>query len=382
MVMYQTLRHTSRTRGLRHAARPRIADDSATFDGVYLRPSVDNGGNVPASGNLCFSPDIWISGTTPINPATLATTDSYGQISQDNIAFGQTNFIYVRAANGTTAPLSRTVQLYYAPSSVIQWPSNWMNNLIPTDQTDAQGHPALITNITNLGAGAIGVADNVFQWANVPELPAGADHYCLFAQLNDANNSNPFPDPMTQIDMAVLIKNNLAWGWRNTAEVAGNVASWSNQVGLNVPANQPAGQYRLFVMPSAGYIGWSVAFQCSQNGADGQPISMPPTLITSAGQLAGITCNLNPGFNASITVSMFQNGAPASPTGSKISLTATYFPKTGQEVTRAIGAGLVDWRLQQRLRNAFGGITPLPEIALGAQHYKVGPAASANRRSQ
>jgi hypothetical protein len=365
-----------RTKGLRQAPAPRFVDATATFNGTYMRPNLDNGGTVPATGAICTSPDIWISGTQPLDPSSLITAASYQASSGNNIAVADTNFIYVRGMNGAATPQTNTVQLYYAPSALIQWPSGWQLNVIPTDL----GAPS--TDIVNLALGAIGVAQNTFQWSNVQAPPAGSDHYCLFAQLNDAANSNPFPTPGSQVDMAALITNNLGWAWKNTVEVPGNQATFQYQMGFSVDLGQPTGLYNVYVTPK-GFHGWSVSFQCSEVDMNGKQIAIPQTLITQDGQLSGVICQLEPGFNSTVTISMFQNGAPAGQPGDSIVVNGSFQTSAAADVDRAIAEGLVDRPLQQYMNVVRPpGIHPTPWVRLGAQQYRIAsmPAGGARLR--
>jgi hypothetical protein len=348
---------------------PRVALDTATFNGVYMRPNIANGGAVPALAPVCTSPDIWIGGTTPVGnfQTALATATSYQTESSNNVTMNHDNYIYVRGLNNTSAAQTRSVQLYYAPSGVIQWPGQWQNNVIKTDQ----GNTA--ANITGLAAGAVGVADQTFLWPNVQPPPPGSDHYCLFAQFNDANNSNPFPDIFTQLDMAALITNNLAWGWRNVTLVDGGQPTWQVKVPLTIAQNMRTAVYSLFVNP-VGFLNWTVSFTCSQADADGNPIVLAPTTITQNGATYGApSFRLNPGFNAIVTIVMQNNGNAASP-GAKVPLTCTY-QTAPHEVEEVIRRGLVDWRLMSRLRRAFGTqIGPTPVVPLGSMTHQHAPA--------
>jgi hypothetical protein len=376
--MHESLRSNSRLRGLRPAARPLVdAATAAAVPDIYLRPNTDSTGSIPSSDPITSCPDIWIT-QVPVSPASLTTATSYANSSGSSISLGgDANFVYVRGKNGATAPLSRTVQLYYAPSAIIQWPGNWVNNQIPTDQ----GPQNFQTNITNLASGAIGVADNVFQWTNVQPPSGGSDHYCLFAQLNDASGTlNPFPNVETQVDMAALVRNNLLWGWRNTQEVSGSDATWTHQMGLSIPASMASGSYFVFVN-NKGFLGWQVSFVCSQTDANGTPIQLPKTVIQQDNELHGVVCQLNSGFNASVTVSMFQGSAGSAPFGSRMSVKAAFQPNSPQDVARAFSEGLVDSRLQRHM--AFTrppGVTPNPWLGLGDQNYHVGSAMTGNSR--
>jgi hypothetical protein len=377
--MLARVRNEYGRRGTVAVPRPSIAAATSTFNGTYMRPNLANGGSVPATGTMCESPDIWIAGTTPVAnfQTALAATASYATQSSSNIytggpGGGPSNYIYVRGTNGATTTQSNTVQLYYSPNGVIQWPSQWQNNTIPTDQGTN------VANINNLAPGQVGVADATFLWSNVQPPPAGSDHYCLFAQLNNATNSNPFPQVYTQLDMAALIANNLGWGWRNTVEVASNVPTWSYNMTLTIPENIPTtATYFVYVNPT-GFIGWNVAFKCSETDANGNPIQLLSTAIQQNGQLAGTNCVLEPGFNAVVTIEMYSNNVASSP-GATIPLGCSY-QTTTTEADLAINSGLVDWGLM-RLMSYYGiGIGPTPWVPLGSQSYTIAPTTPNNVR--
>lgn len=275
------------TSGPKMVATPRTAQAASTFNGIYMRPNLNNGGTVPSGGPLCQCPDIWPDGTQPIAnfQTALATTQSYQTQSPSTIAVLASNNLYVRGANGASTDQSVNVTLYYANSALIQHPSYWENNIIPTDQGNSSA------NITNLAPGAIGVADQTFVWQNASP-PSGSGHCCLIAQFNDASNSNPLPDPGTQLDMSQLLLNNLGWGWLNVSFVVppSGFASWEFSTSLSVPANFPsATNYDILVSP-VGYTGWSVGFQCSQTDSNNNPITLNKTPITGDGQNYGKTC--------------------------------------------------------------------------------------------
>lgn len=178
---------------------------------IYLRPNLGSTGAVPAPPPLSTCPDIWVAGSLPMPnfQAALAAPASYQQQSLEPIVPGVDYYVYVRGMNGGTAVQSVSVTLYFAPSNLLEWQSIWGSNVIPTDGGSATA------SITAVAPGQVGVADAAFVWRNVPPPPPGSDHYCLIAQLNDANDSNPFPDVGDSFDMGELVANNLGWGWLN-----------------------------------------------------------------------------------------------------------------------------------------------------------------------
>lgn len=364
--------------GPRIVPAPRTALDASTFNGTYLRPNLSNAGTVPAQGPYSTCPDIYPAGTTPVAhfQTALATTQSYQTDPPDQITLGYDNYIYVRGLNGASTNRTNTVQLYYAPNAIIQWPGQWQNNTIQTDQGNTQA------NITNLAPGQIGVADQTFLWKDVQPPPSGSNHYCLFAQFNDANNSNPFPAVYTQLDMATLISTNLGWGWRNVALVSAALPTWQYEMGLTIPQNVPTtANYFVYVTPT-GFTGWQVAFNCSQLDVNGKAIILPQQTILQNGALMGVTCSLAPGFNAIVTIYMFQGHAASNP-GATIPLGCSYQTASPSEAEEAVRRGIVDGAFMRKVQRAFGPeIGPTPWVGLGAQTYRLVPPGSAAVRSQ
>src|ERR1700742_302326 len=82
---------------------PSFAPMATPFNGVYMRPNLSNGGQVPAAGPYCTCPDIWPSGPTPVPnfQTALATSSSYNSNPPDQITLYMDNYIYVRGYNGT-----------------------------------------------------------------------------------------------------------------------------------------------------------------------------------------------------------------------------------------------------------------------------------------
>lgn len=352
------------TRGPVGMPTPRVLAATSTFNGTYLRPNSGSDGSVPAPGPYCSSPDIWLAGTTPIAnyQTALATAQSYASSSSNNIYSGQNNIIYIRGRNGASATKTNNVTLYYSPSGVIQQPSKWQNNIITTDQGARTG------NINNLSPGAIGVCDATFLWQTPPPPPPGSDHYCLFAQFNDANNSNPFPSVETALDMGSLIMNNLGWGWRNTSMIQAD-AQFSYSEPLTIPIDYPSTQAYSILISPVGFVGWDAEFYCSQTDAKGNQIALARTTVTQDGIMLGVNnAILEPGFTGQMTVNMYSpNGQPATP-GATVPLSCNYVAQAPSELREAVARGLVDWEFMHRLRRScpeLVGVGPTAWIVQG-----------------
>lgn len=375
MLIRSPRSHSFVSRGPVGLPMSRAAQATSQFNGTYMRPNSSNSGTVPASGPYSASPDIWFAGSTPITnyQQVLATDSSYASASNNNIYSGQTNLIYVRGRNGATVNKTNTVQLYYAPSGIINSPSQWQNNVIKTDLGQTQG------NIINLAPNTVGVCDATFVWTNVTPPPPGSDHYCLFAQFNDANNSNPFPSVDTALDMGSLIMNNLGWGWRNTSMISAT-PTWQYTVPLDIPVDYPTtNTYSVLISPT-GYVGWDAEFYASRNDSVGNPIKLGRTKVTQDGILLGVAnAILEPGFQTLMTVNMYSPNGSAPPAGARVPMSVNYAASTPQARKEAVHRNLIDNEFMLRLRRSCPevfGITPQAWIIQGTYNWQVasGPA--------
>lgn len=357
--------------GGRVAQRPRSAVLDSTYPKLYMRPNIDNGGIVPATGPLCTCPDIWLAGSSPLQnfQTALATTNSYATSSPAQVTQGKPNYIYVRAMNGSTQNLSAAVQLYAPPCAVIQWPSKWAPYAVPTDIEHDPSQPAVYAaQMNNVAPGTIGVAQNTFVWANPAPPPEGSDHYCMISWLNTPDN--PFPDVMSQLDISALVTNDLGFGWRNVSMVPGAQADLSMQTQLDIPSNLPPGsmQYFIVITPKGFSSSWTIEMSCSQTDAKGNQIQVALQNIPPAGQFLGANCQLAPGFSASLTFSLFSNGAPAPAAGAGIDVQVQYVPAKS-ELEEALSRNIIDMQMSRALQSAFrgelGGKPPIIVCRLG-----------------
>ncbi len=288
----------------------------ANFEKVFMRPNLANTGTTPASGTLSSSPDIWVNGTSPLaNYQTiLASDDEYAKECEQGVTAGMSNYIYVRAKNGGNEKVTRNVSLYYAQSDAIQWPSKWKNNRIGTDL-----NPTGMAMLNDIAPGEIKVCDRPFVWTDTPK-PDNGTHFCLIAQINDDANSNPFPNVSSALDMAKLVSNNLQWGWRNIQTFnCGSIIESSYTVNLSVPADisDDICEFSLEVAPE-NLSGFQVGFSCSQPDSNGNPIFLDKTnIVQDKGQVLGCRCFLKPGYNALVTVYLYNDNKKSVPEGAK-----------------------------------------------------------------
>lgn len=344
--------------------------DNAVVAGLYMRPNLDSDGSIPAKGLLYECPDIWPSGTQPINDYNTKLADQndrtygYGVDSSADVVLNSDNYIYVRVKNGATDPRRAFLRLYYAPSGILQWPQKWRGNVLRTDE--GADH----VNLVDVPPGTVAVGDRPFVWPYVPEPPVG-QHYCLFAQINDAANGNPFPpDSTNPLDLAALINKNLGWGWRNVAVVEHDAAGFHDEQTLDVAATVDDTYTYDAAVQVWGYTGWHVSFTCSQNDADGQQIALAKTRVTQDGGKYGVpNFRLPPGFTSVVSIYLYNDDKVPMGANPKVKLVSHYLPD-GDFVKAATLAGLVDWDETRDRARWTNDTTPTPAVLIGSFTYR------------
>lgn len=349
----------------------RLIDVSGSFAGVCLRPHLGNGGTVPVSGPIGACPDIWIANGAPVADAQplLASDLHYAHGSPCNVESATPNYIHVRGFNNTGSTQTRSVSLYHAPTSVIQWPALWMRNRLPTARGEASA--SLV-----VPAQSVGVADQPFVWVDAPPLPSSnghLGHHALIAQLNDVANANPLPEIGRALDMAALVSQNLGWGCRNVSHVSAPTgSSLTCTTMLEVPAAiaAPGNTFLVWVSPRH-FAGWSVQFHCNQPDSDGKPFTLGPhpVPITADLQIIGLMVTLEAGFEAPLSVTLHSNGHRPPP-GACLSLMCSY-QVSGTHAEEAYARGLVDPVFMRAVTEGLRGArqhlssTPTAYVSLG-----------------
>lgn len=332
------------------------------YGDLFMRPNLTSPlGQVPSVGPVTSCPDIIPAGTTPTaNYQTVyATSQSYASDPGGSVFLGQNNYIYVRARNNWNGAETGQISLYYVPAQVINWPSQWANNKLLTDQGQS------FTTVSAAAQGDVVVGANVFQWIPQPP-PPGSDHYCLISQIVTPNNPNPIPGqttPMTYEDMANIVANDLGFGWRNVVLVSGNPPTWVYQTQLTVPTTVSAEVVHVYLACNNMPVGGAMSFTASTSQGSSQLVAIPQTSISDPNQISGLTVTLQPGYSASISVNYWANGTTPT-SGANIALEASI-----ESGGNANLAALAQPAHVKRLA-AGQGITPTLPVYLGQDSFR------------
>lgn len=344
------------------------------FTDFFMRPNLGSTGTVPAQGSITECPDIWIAGTKAIkDPATTLTTpESYAQTSDNGIILNADNYIYLRGKNGASQTVNKRLELYYAPCGVINWPSKWVENRLKTGDGDTY------VEVNQVPSGSIAAGSKSFIWRNVSKPSDGSDHYCLFANVNDASNSHPVPGStgFGKIDMANVVANDLCIGWRNVRLIdTGIDMTFHTSIEIdNVPTD--GGVYNLYLKCPKQFNGTSVAFSLDKTDSKGNIIALSKTKVNAGDDpvLYGVQATLDPGYKADIQINLWFNGVDV-PAGYEITMEAG-FVTNEEEHLKAVELGLYKPEYHAMLKsneNNLGlaeGIPVHRMVFIGSDHYR------------
>lgn len=344
------------------------------FKDFFLRPNLGSTGTIPSQGSITQCPDIWIAGNQAIDdPASaLSTPESYAQDSGNDIIMNADNYIYLRGKNGADQTVSKRLELYYAPNGVINWPSKWAENKIKT------GDGSEYVEVNDVASGNIVAGSKSFVWENVVAPPSGSDHYCLFANVNDAANSHPVPGAtgFGKIDMAALVKNDLCIGWKNVHLINKGIdITFHTTIEIDNAADA-GGIYNLYLKCPKEFNRTSVAFSADKTDKNGKNISFKKTTVNASDVpvLYGVQVDLEAGFNANIQINLWFNGVDV-PSGFEITMEAGFIT-SDEEHEQALAANLYNPDYHGLLKaneKTFGLANGIPihrTLFIGSDHYR------------
>jgi hypothetical protein len=183
----------------------------ATYQGLLIRDNFQDNGINPPVGDLYTSPDIIPYQNATLDWATAASTykgPDIGKAVIDNT----NNNIYIRGWNIGSAPITATVDLYYADASLFLLPSTWTHVVLPVaDNTmvnSSSGAP-----VTTIQPNTMALTQAPF---NLDKLANPNVHYCFIAVANNNGVETPIPASFpSNAAFSLWVQDNPGVGWRN-----------------------------------------------------------------------------------------------------------------------------------------------------------------------
>lgn len=277
--------------------------------GFLVRANLSDTGTLPRTGGWTGCPDIISAGTTAIARNDLIT--SYGSVTDKTLTQGETNYIYMRAKNMNSTPLTQNAYVFEVPGSLVLHPEVWYNwnNLLGYDvKNTASPEPPIIHQTgprpLTANAGQIAVTE-AFTWK-----PQTTEHHCLVGVAADSWNDvlKGYPTGGSSMDgLAQWIYNNGSIGWHNvniqpiTSTVYENQISYTNR-------GQDA-SITFTIIAENVPVGARVSFSSQNSTAEGRTIGVDWVVVAAPPDgkpinpdfEVGTTLNVNAGYSTIIT---------------------------------------------------------------------------------
>lgn len=269
------------------------------YDDIYMRDSLGDTGQVPDPVRVQWlSPDIIPYGTTPTPNWQTFFASNWSTDVGVNPVVGTINYVYARGMNAYPGAQTGTIQAYWANSSLLLQPSQWINNQLQT----ANG--ATTTAVQASASNQIVVGADAFQWT--PTDP-GSSHFCLIAIAGTPNHPPPVPTgdfPSTAAFVAYILDNPPVVQRNLTIVKNPPPPTWQGTQSFQNPdAEAEEFLFQLDVSPLPG--GSVVSFSCSASGPT-PPIQASVTVPVngpSPNWLSALT-QLPAGFSSSLVVTL------------------------------------------------------------------------------
>lgn len=337
------------------------------WNSFAMRPNTSSTeGQVPNTGIIYDCPDIIPVASATVDPQNAyKTADSWATTYSNQVRGSAPNFIYVRGKNWASGAETATVTMYAVPSSLISWPSQWLNSPLAVQTGD--GTDVRSVELKAEANQQIVVGAQPFYW-NAPPPPPGSDHYCLFALVDTPSNPNPLLHrdvKNSYTTMADLVTNTLYVGWKNVAEVDANAPTWTNQVQMTVPEGAAEGDFlHVYVYGTAGTVGGQVEVVSGDGDGFSPPINIPQQTVERAGATYGMLTTPTPGVANTILNISFWNGSATPRLGDGISAVCGWVPPTKEAAQPYIDRGVARALPEDRM----GGVGV--EVLIGAMNYR------------
>ena len=332
------------TTGFANQEVPAQTSTASTFDGFYFRDNLTSLGRIPAVSPFNQCPDIIQSSVLVSNPSvTFSSIDSWQQAYPTEPTPGQ-NYYYLRGLNGSQVAFNGEVQLYWAPSQLILFPSSWKNN--PLCTLNGREEVSIEADMGHIGVGAqpfcLNTADQ--------RLPTADSFYAFVSQ----NTASAIPTISSWLEMSQLLTQQLGFGFRNMVAFDPIAGPMLYRLGFNIPMSVgESATLQISVSVQGIPAGDTVGLITDCYTPEMTSIALLPTKTTGNSYVGGIQVNVDPGFNASIAVQYWNTSGKIPDAGSQITVTANYVIPD-DKFERALSLGVLDSRYAQAASTSIG----------------------------
>ena len=303
---------------------------SNSYSGILIRATLKDSGSIPRTGTVSSSPDVIPFGTSKAsNPESLFINDFDKNLSTSLMAT-KTNYVYIRGINTSSGFQQGDFYCYYALTSDLNTPSNWVSNQL---QTDSGANYVKVTAQQN---NSIVVTDDPFVWTPTTD-EAGSD-YSLVGIIVPIGQK---PDFSNVTNFQNFVDQNGNVGWNEVKIVKPTPPPtpplvWSTSFDYTQSGEQTV-SFTLFTnnIPLNSLVSFDSVELSGSTGSPTIPIKLDQTTVSNSPKFStGIQSTVPNGYKCRITFYLY---AFSTPSGSTVEFMASYLPSgSGGPVTPVI----------------------------------------------
>lgn len=289
-----------------------ISPEYPLYMDVMMRDTFNDFGQMPVNGNVCNSPDIVPVGMNALaNPEEKLTKTWFQDIGK-KLTVGANNTIYLRGISHNPNKTKAKFYLYYSPASLLMYPTQWKNNLIPC----SNGKEYYETG--ELRQGELAVTKEPFLWK---PSSISKDHYCLVGRVVTDEHPNPIPKVEDVKMFTKFIANNPNYCMRNIALVEKDVPDYS--VSLDYMQGKLEAEMH-FIIECKGCSPDAEFSLSSTNSSTTPAIAIQRRNVPKDGTLTGVSAEVPAGFSSKLLLNFWNKNPSKAQPGWELTLKVFY----------------------------------------------------------
>ncbi|MDY7093684.1 MAG: hypothetical protein SX243_12000 [Acidobacteriota bacterium] len=274
------------------------------YDGILVRASLEDTGELPRSGPLQESPDVSPQGKTVVEDPQTYFRDTYEENVGKPVVAGEPNLVYLRGKNTGDFAQGGTAFLYWASEADLGSPARWKNNRVFT----ADGSDRVTLGRTLPGEVVVGEVPFVY---SPPANDAGAN-IALLGVVATNEHPNPVPGLGNSIDFDRWVSRQGGVGVLQATLQPPPKQEPTFTTKAQFDLGNTEGEVSFFIKTAGIPLGWKVSFEAEKPAPDGYKIELPLSTINADPFTQGTFANLDANYNSPITFNLFAGeGLPA-----------------------------------------------------------------------
>ncbi|BAU54022.1 hypothetical protein [Mucilaginibacter gotjawali] len=294
------------------------------YDKILIRTSLDEGGEVPRTGDLSDSPDVIPYGTTKVEDPVSFFLDNYDDNVNADLKATEVNYIYIRGKDLVRGVQKGDMYVYYALDAELDMPASWANNKLKTSSGKN------FVSVLGQNKDDILVGAEPFVWT-VPNPPTGVT-YSLIGIVVPAGT---VPDFSGVTDFEAFVADNVNVGWTKVTiktPPPPPIPKLRWQTTFNYKQGDVARTMTFDIGWNGIPIGTYVSFKAEKEEGPVPPIFLDKTKVVETKAHFSIDSDVPAGYESNITFYFYCDNAPAA--GSTVTLKAYYL--TGESPQKPV----------------------------------------------